>query len=47
VVNVTDGAHVDVRLGTREFFFSHFETPKIKQLDHQINGAIPGTMFTG
>jgi len=29
VVNVTDGADVDVRLGPFEFTFCHFQTPKI------------------
>jgi hypothetical protein len=28
MVNVTNGAYVHVGLGTCEFFFSHFQTPK-------------------
>jgi hypothetical protein len=28
MVNVTDGAHVDVGLGAREFLFSHFDSLK-------------------
>jgi hypothetical protein len=35
VIDVTNGADVDVRLGTCEFFFSHFQTPKSKGLSNQ------------
>jgi hypothetical protein len=32
---VADGAYVNVGLGTREFFFSHFQTPKSNEFKLQ------------
>ena len=35
VIDVANGADVDVRLGTCKFFFSHFQAPKSKGLSNQ------------